>query len=90
MGGWCVGLALDGVCLRERGGNCLKYLKSRWSRKEGRKAKILKRGQARARGGCLKNWGPGNPLRTIHVEKLLQKKKRLLTLSTLKTSTLRK
>ena len=42
------------------------------------------------RGGCLKNWGAGNPLQTIYIEKLLQIKKRLLTLLTLKTSTLGK
>ena len=51
---------------------------------------ILKMVQTSARGGCLQNWGARNPLQTIYIEKLLQIKKRLLTLLTLKTSTLGK
>ena len=42
-----------GLC--EGGGDCLKYLKREWNRKDGRKTKILKRGgQARSMSGCLK------------------------------------
>ena len=54
--------------LRKHGGDCLKYLKSGWNRKEGRGNKDLKNGegggQAGSRGGCLKE-GPGTPLRTM-------------------------
>ena len=40
--------------LREGRGNCLKYLKSGWNRKEGRGNKDFKKGgQAGSRGGCL-------------------------------------
>ena len=39
-------------------GNCLKYLKMGWSRKEGRGNKDFKKGrQAGSRGGCLKKRG---------------------------------
>ena len=38
-------------------GNCLKYLKWGWNRKEGGGTKILKRGKAGPRGGCLKKGG---------------------------------
>ena len=42
--------------------DCLKYLKRGWSRKEGRKAKILKSGGKLGQGvGVLKNGG-WNPL----------------------------
>ena len=53
--------------LREGGGDCLKYLKRRWNRKEGRGNKNLKkgRGQAGSRGGCLEKRGAGTPLRTM-------------------------
>ena len=41
--------------MRERGGNCLKYLKKGWKRKDGRGNKDLKKGgQAGSRGGCSK------------------------------------
>ena len=44
--------------MREGGGNCLKYLKRRWNRKEGRGHKDFKRGgEAGSRGGCLKSGG---------------------------------
>ena len=36
---------------------------------------ILKTVQVSGRGGCLKNWGAGNPLQIIYIEKLLQIKK---------------
>ena len=46
-------------------GNCLKYLKRGWNKKEGGETKILTRGlQAGSRGKCLKNRG-GTPLRTM-------------------------
>ena len=39
----------------ERDGNCLKYLKRGWKRKEGRGNKDLKKGgQAGSRDGCSK------------------------------------
>ena len=31
---WCVGFGQEGGCLREGGGNCLKYYKGGWNRKE--------------------------------------------------------
>ena len=44
------------------GGNCLKYLKMRWNKKEGGEARILKGGSKLAQGLCaLKSWG-WNPL----------------------------
>ena len=44
--------------MREGGGNCLKYLKRGWNRKEGRGNKDFKKGgQAGSRGGCLKKGG---------------------------------
>ena len=42
--GWCVGLGQEEGCLRESGGNCLKYLKKGWDRKEGRRNKNFKNG----------------------------------------------
>ena len=46
--------------MREGGGNCLKYLKRVWNRKEGRGDKNFKKGgQAGSRGGCLKRGGGG-------------------------------
>ena len=61
--GWCVGLGQEGGSLCETGGNCLKYLKRGWSRKEGGGNKHLKkRGQAGLRGGYLKKGGGWNPL----------------------------
>ena len=52
--------------MREGGGNCLKYLKRGWNRKEGRENKDLKNeGQAMSRGGCLNEGrGTGIPLQT--------------------------
>ena len=42
--------------MREHEGNCVKYLKKGWNRKEGRGNKnFKKRGQAGSRGGCLKS-----------------------------------
>ena len=38
----CVRLGQNGVCLRQGGGNCLKYLKRGWNRKEGRGNKNFK------------------------------------------------
>ena len=43
MRGW-LGLGQEGDCLRERGGNCLKYLKIGWNRIEGRERKDLQMG----------------------------------------------
>ena len=53
--GWCVGLGQEGGSLRESGGNCLKYLKRGWNRKEGRGNKDFKKGG----GGWipLRNYG---------------------------------
>ena len=50
-------------------GNCLKYLKRGWNRKEGRGNKDLKKeGQTGSRGGCLKKGkGAETPLRTLPV-----------------------
>ena len=50
VGGW---IKAEGGC--EGGGYCLKYLKRRWNRKEGKGNKDFKkgRGQAGPRGGCL-------------------------------------
>ena len=57
-----------------REGDCLKYLKRRWNRKEGRGNKDFKKGaQAGSRDGCLEKgvkWGEGEgeigtPLRTM-------------------------
>ena len=46
-----------------RVGDCLKYLKRGWNKKEGRGNKDFKKGrQAGSRGGCLKKGG-WNPLR---------------------------
>ena len=49
-------------------GNCVKYLKRGWNRKEGRGNKDFKKEeQAGSRVGCLKKgWGgAGTPLRTM-------------------------
>ena len=48
-----------GVGLREGGGNCLKYLKRRWSRKEGRGNKDFKKWGGGQAGGS------GTPLQTM-------------------------
>ena len=39
------------MVLHEGGGNCLKYLKMEWNRKEGRENKVFKKG-----GGWVKGW----------------------------------
>ena len=50
MVGGCI--KAEGSC--ERGGNCLKYLKRGWNRKEGKGNKDFKKGgKAGPRGGCL-------------------------------------
>ena len=57
------------------GGDCLKYLKREWNRKEGRWNKDFKKGgQTGSRGGCLKKGGggAGTPLRTMMHTQLLQ------------------
>ena len=44
--------------MHEVGGNCLKYLKRGWNRKEGRGNKDFKKGRkAASRGECLKKRG---------------------------------
>ena len=54
---------------QEGWGNCLKYLKKEWNRKEGKGDKDFKKvEQAGSRGGaCLKKrgGGTGTPLRTM-------------------------
>ena len=56
------------VVLRQKGvarvgGNCLKYFKRGWNRKEGKGSKdVQKGGKAGPRGGCLKKKGGWNPL----------------------------
>ena len=50
--------------LREGGGNCLKYRKGAGTETRGEDTKILKRGQAGSRGGCLKKEAR-TPLRTM-------------------------
>ena len=42
MVGWLVGLGREGLC--EGGGNCLKYLKRGWNRKDGKGNNDLKKG----------------------------------------------
>ena len=42
--GWCVGLGQEGGCLHEGERDCLKYLKRRRDRKEGRGNKDPKNG----------------------------------------------
>ena len=63
---------LVGDCIKaewvcEGGGNCVKYLKRAWNRKEGKGSRDLKNKgggeQAGPRGGCLKKGGgAGTPL----------------------------
>ena len=49
--------------MREGGGNCLKYLKRWWNRKDGRGNKDFKKGeQAESRDGSLKKGAFWNPL----------------------------
>ena len=63
-----VGLGQKGVV--RVGGNCLKYLKKGWNRKEGKGNKDLIKGgrQAGPRSGCLKKGGlePPHELWTLH------------------------
>ena len=52
--------------LREGGGNCQKYLKRRWNRKEGRGNKDFENGVKLGEGvGALKRGGARTPLRTM-------------------------
>ena len=52
--------------MREGGGNCLKYLKRRWNRKEGRRNKDFKKGgKVGQEVGALKREWAGTPLRTV-------------------------
>ena len=44
MEGRSVGLGQERGCLREGGGNCLKYLQSGWNRKEERVSKDFEKG----------------------------------------------
>ena len=46
-----VGGIRAGGGLREGGGNCIKYLKGGWNRKEGRGTKIFKKGRGWGGGG---------------------------------------
>ena len=46
-------------------GNCLKYPKKGWNRKEGRGNKDFKKGASWVKGGCLKKGRAGTPLRTM-------------------------
>ena len=63
-----VGLGQEG--LREGGGNCVKYLKSWWNKREERGKKHFKKGgQAGSRGGCLKKGGAGTHLRTMPLDR---------------------
>ena len=48
----CVRLGQNGVCLRQGGGNCLKYLKRGGIERRGGETKILKRGAS-----WVKGWG---------------------------------
>ena len=53
--------------LREGGGNCVKYLKRGWNRKDGKGNKDLKKGgQPGSKGGYLKKGEAGTPLRTMN------------------------
>ena len=54
----------EGGCLREGGGDCLKYLKRWWNRKEGGKKGGGGGWKLGERGGALKR-GLGTPLRTM-------------------------
>ena len=51
--------------MREGGENCQNTLKGGGTKKRGEETKILKRGQAGSKGGCLKKRGAGTPLRTM-------------------------
>ena len=62
--GLCVGLGQE--CGWWGQGNCLKYHKKRWNRKDGRGNKIFKKGEGKlGKGvGALK-MGAGTPLQTM-------------------------
>ena len=65
--------------MREGGGNCLKYLKRRWNRKEGRGHKDFKRGGKLGQGvGALKAGG-WNPLTNCVYTVLNQKRRDILS-----------
>ena len=51
--------------MREVGENCRKYLKGDGTEKRIGETKILKRGKAGSRDGCLKKGEAGTPLRTM-------------------------
>ena len=52
--------------MREGGGNCLKYLKKRWNRTEGRGHKDFKKGGKLGQGvAALKKEGDETPLRAM-------------------------
>ena len=55
--------------MREGGGNCVKYLKRGWNRKEGRGNKDFKKrgGQAGSRGECLKKGGLEPPYKLWYI-----------------------
>ena len=59
--------------MREGGGNCLKYLKRGWNRKDGRGHEDFKKGKDKlGQGvGALKRWG-GTPLRTMDRHKYIR------------------
>ena len=59
--------------LREGEGNCLKYLKRGWNRKEGTEKMFLKRGQAGPRGACLKREVGWNPLYELWITMYIPK-----------------
>ena len=69
-----VPIKTGGLCKGER--NCLKYLKRRWNRREGRRHRDFKKWgvQAGSRGWCLKRGGGGldwNPLTNYGVRSVL-------------------
>ena len=51
--------------MREGGGDCLKYLQKGGTEKWGAETKILKRGQAESRKGCLRKGRAGTPLQAM-------------------------
>ena len=65
--------------MREGRGNCLKYFKWRWNKKEGRGSKDAKRrGQAGSRDEFIKKGG-GTPLQTMmFTSTFWQENKRLI------------
>ena len=64
----CVRLGQEGVAGVVRVGNCLKYLKRRWNRKDRRRNRDSKKGGGGKLGqgvGTFKKGGSGNPSRTM-------------------------